>query len=187
MLLLLPTNIMSDDQCARGPNGELLDASQIQFFFDPDDNEPLPAVMTSTFQPSEQPKAASEFDSPMNALSILMENSGQKPAVIAAGLRRSGRAIKLSDKLREAAATGSKRSAERSAESHTVRRRCCAIMDSEDEGDTSPPPTEALSEPERIGYDAHEEGGGESDTEAAYQKTKALGDADRAVRPCLSL
>ncbi|EDR07045.1 uncharacterized protein LACBIDRAFT_299348 [Laccaria bicolor S238N-H82] len=32
---------MNSDQCARGPNGELLDASQIQWFNDPDDIHPI--------------------------------------------------------------------------------------------------------------------------------------------------
>ena len=32
---------MNSDQCARGPNGGLLDASQIQWFNDPDDIYPM--------------------------------------------------------------------------------------------------------------------------------------------------
>ena len=32
---------MNSDQCARGTNGELLDASQIQWFNDPDDIHPI--------------------------------------------------------------------------------------------------------------------------------------------------
>jgi hypothetical protein len=34
-----------NDQCAVGPDGRLLDASQIQFFNDPDDSTPLPPVL----------------------------------------------------------------------------------------------------------------------------------------------
>jgi hypothetical protein len=43
------------DQCALGTDGKLLNASQITFFHDPDDNTPLPpipptvpSVMTTT-------------------------------------------------------------------------------------------------------------------------------------------
>ncbi|KIL54477.1 hypothetical protein M378DRAFT_92476 [Amanita muscaria Koide BX008] len=35
---------MPADQCALGPDGRLLDASKIEFFFDPDDDVPLPSV-----------------------------------------------------------------------------------------------------------------------------------------------
>jgi len=35
------------DQCALGPDGMLLDASQITFFHDPDNRVPLPPVPTS--------------------------------------------------------------------------------------------------------------------------------------------
>lgn len=33
---------MSDDQCAIGPDGNLLHASKISFVFDPDDPVPMP-------------------------------------------------------------------------------------------------------------------------------------------------
>jgi len=35
------------DQCALGPDGMLLDASQITFYHDPDDRVPLPLVSAS--------------------------------------------------------------------------------------------------------------------------------------------
>ena len=34
----------TEDQCAVGPDGQLLDASQIQFFHDVDDEIPFPPV-----------------------------------------------------------------------------------------------------------------------------------------------
>jgi hypothetical protein len=39
------------DQCALGPNGMLLDASQITFYHDPDDRVPLPPVSASGIAP----------------------------------------------------------------------------------------------------------------------------------------
>ena len=38
---------MSSDNCAVGPNGELLDESEITWVYDPDDNRPMPPAMTS--------------------------------------------------------------------------------------------------------------------------------------------
>jgi len=38
---------MSSDNCAVGPNGELLDKSEITWIHDPDDNRPMPLVTIS--------------------------------------------------------------------------------------------------------------------------------------------
>jgi len=38
---------MSSDNCAVGPDGELLDASQIRWFHNPDDNEHMAPATTS--------------------------------------------------------------------------------------------------------------------------------------------
>ena len=44
---------MAPEGCAIGPDGELLDASEIVFFNDPDDDEPIaPATTSLTVQPS---------------------------------------------------------------------------------------------------------------------------------------
>ncbi|KIJ99898.1 hypothetical protein K443DRAFT_8023 [Laccaria amethystina LaAM-08-1] len=46
---------MNSDQCARGPNGELLDASQIQWVNDPDDIHPIPVSNSAPSKESRQP------------------------------------------------------------------------------------------------------------------------------------
>ncbi|KIJ91873.1 hypothetical protein K443DRAFT_57786, partial [Laccaria amethystina LaAM-08-1] len=45
---------MNSDQCARGPNGKLLDASQIQWFNDPDDIHPIPVSNSAPSKESHQ-------------------------------------------------------------------------------------------------------------------------------------
>src|SRR5438046_2422363 len=130
--------------CAHGPDGQLLDASQIQFFFDVDDDNPLPAVpLSGTNTPAQfsslgQSSPASELDLslPADPLSLLMQNSGQKRAVLAAGSRRSGCATEPSKKP-WAAATASKCAVEGPASSHTARCHRYAITDSHDETDTA--------------------------------------------------
>jgi len=42
---------MASDNCAVGPNGNLLDASQIVWFNDPNDNEPMAPATSSMAQP----------------------------------------------------------------------------------------------------------------------------------------
>ncbi len=42
---------MASDNCAVGPNGNLLDASQIVWFNDPDDDKPMAPATSSTAQP----------------------------------------------------------------------------------------------------------------------------------------
>lgn len=39
---------MSNDQCALGPQGNLLEASEINWHYDPDNPEPLPRTAPST-------------------------------------------------------------------------------------------------------------------------------------------
>jgi len=44
---------MASEGCAVGPDGELRDASEIEFFNDPDDDQPIAlATTSSTVQPS---------------------------------------------------------------------------------------------------------------------------------------
>jgi len=38
---------MSSDNCAVGPDGELLDKSEIPWVYDPDDDRPMPPMTTS--------------------------------------------------------------------------------------------------------------------------------------------
>ncbi|KAI0038376.1 hypothetical protein FA95DRAFT_1613436, partial [Auriscalpium vulgare] len=82
------------DQCAVGPDGRLLDASEITFYNDPDDENPLPASITSSMTPSSAPA--------VNAFDILTcKTAAQHPAAPkVAGARRSGRVSRPSGRVR---------------------------------------------------------------------------------------
>jgi hypothetical protein len=91
------TLAMRDGGCAIGEDGELLSPSKISFFHDVDDADPLlavPSCSSSSSLPSGPIRGSSQ-----NAFSMLLHHAGHKPALVAAGSRRSGRVIKPSEKL----------------------------------------------------------------------------------------
>lgn len=162
-----------------GPDGELLDASDIQFFNDPDDDVPIPAVPEATSTPS-----------------------GGQATHITQFFRRSDRARKRSSRLtdpnnvevakRKANETGDTRPSVRA-------RRSAPSPAPMDEDDNTPADDDDDDMPDLADPSDSEDGGdnesvndGDDKTDdeeinAAYEYTKSLGDADRAVRnpaPC---
>src|SRR5437870_4787210 len=78
---------MSDIGCARGTDGLLKDASDIDFYHDPNDSVPLLRVSASG-------------NPPQNAFSHLL-SAGKAPTVKIAGTRHTSRISKPSGKLRD--------------------------------------------------------------------------------------
>ncbi|KAJ6457663.1 hypothetical protein C8R45DRAFT_943118 [Mycena sanguinolenta] len=147
----------STDQCAVGPDGQLLPASKIVFYNDLDDADPLP--------PTSSAEAAA-------------------PTQITQYFRRSERPRKQSSRLtdpnnaeihkRKAGDTDEGRPSVRSRRSSPTP----PPMDEDEDADDDMPGLDPLgdSEDEEDDNDEHDM----DEINAAYQYTKALGDADRA-------
>jgi hypothetical protein len=54
---------MASDNCAVGPDGKLLDASQIVWFNDPDDDEPMAPATTSSMAQRQHQVSMTMLDS----------------------------------------------------------------------------------------------------------------------------
>ncbi|KAF8434361.1 hypothetical protein L210DRAFT_3649208 [Boletus edulis BED1] len=159
----------ADDQCAVGPDVQLLDASKIKFFHDVDDEIPLPPVPGPSTLP---------FGSTGIKLRIPL------PAVKTAGRRQAHRISKPSLRL-----TNTDNAATSSHIRSGKRKATCAELSSPDEAEH---PQHRLVPPRSIGTPDHPpdtdtalsdgpaitDGGLESD---GSMSTLALGDADRAV------
>ena len=153
---------MAPEGCAIGPDGELLDASKIEFFNDPDDNEPIALATTSlTVQPS--------LDSFVTKL--------PPPA------RRSNRVARPSTKAidpNNAMATKRKTS-----DAQNPHPSCClrlASLEPEDDMAIEPDTTEPNQSHYADSTDTEEDN--PVDPGKSYEEIKALGDADRQV--CLN-
>jgi hypothetical protein len=145
---------MASDNCAVGPDGKLLDTSQMVWFHDPDDHEPMTPATTSSIAQC-QVSTTTTLDSFVTKV---------PPAA-----RRSTRAPRPSTKA---------------IDPNNIMALKCK---------PSNPATEKPSSRPRYTSPDHEEDEatepGLSDTEddepidpdAAYEETKALGDADREV------
>jgi len=145
---------MASDNCAVGPNGELLDASQIVFFNDPDDDEPMaPATASSVAQPwlsvttldsfvSKVPPAACRLTcTPCPSTKVIDPNN----------------VMALKRKPSDAAAA------------HPPCCPCQASPEHEEDKATKPDPTNT-------------EDSNPVNPDIAYEEAKALGDADCEVR-----
>ena len=147
------------DECAIGIDGQLKDASEITWYKDPDDDDPLPPI-------------------PLN--------SAQQPEAFVHGTRRSIRARKPTSKVLAAAqlpaartSTSTKGSAKHPViESEDEERGVDGAMPSEDE-EWGVDSNEALRSTEGKDDDGDEE---EEETQKRYTVSKELGDQDRAVR-----
>jgi hypothetical protein len=165
------------DQCALGPDGQLLNASEIQFFFDPDDDKPMQPLPPKSIDHS-----SSTNNPPIDAFTVLLARPGEMSAA-QTGARRSRRVGKPSEKLRDANSTTAapkKHPLDPTAASSVVthRHRRAVVTDSDDD-------VQLDNDDKSNGEDVGNHMSTESDAEAAYQETKALGDADRAVcNPC---
>ena len=154
---------MASDDCAVGPDGRLLDALQINWYNDPDDNEPMaPATSSSTAQHQCQ-------------VSVTMLNSFVTKGPPAAHWSThapcpSTKAIDPNNVM-----------ALKRKPSNTAIGKCpccpCLVslegLDHDEDEATDPNPTDTDND-EPV------------DPEAVYKETKALGDADCEVSVCKS-
>jgi hypothetical protein len=181
---------MSESNCAVGSDGKLKDATDIDWYNDPDDNDPIaPSGPSSTLQAS---SSASQIKPAPDTFSVLLAK-GNKPAAITAGSHRSTHAPKPSAKVREAKESSKKRSTaddtdidtdtEAPAKKYRQSTRS-VILDSDEEA----PVQHHLSRRATVD-EADIEGNDEvmaevdedEDVDMAYAHTKGLGDEDRAV------
>ncbi|KDR71462.1 hypothetical protein GALMADRAFT_143735 [Galerina marginata CBS 339.88] len=155
------------DQCAVGPNGELLDESKIVWVNDPDDPTPIspaPSLLTRVHP---------------------FFTGGLVPAVMVAGSRRSGRISKPSKRMLDPD------NSERAEGSKRPKASRPAILESDTEDNEDP---DDVDEPGATtdGDDAANDTDKDSEmadveaAEEAYAATKAMGDNDRDVSPFFS-
>src|ERR1700678_4563814 len=145
-----------DDQCALGPDGQLLDESKIVWHHDPDDPTPIVPVTSPIHQ---------------------FFTRGSSPALIVNGSRRSGRVLKplkcLLDADNAKRAGGSKRPRDSHVtvvESDTEDPE--GIVESGETTDGNDVATDTDVDSEMVDVNAAED---------AYAATKAMGDRDREV------
>ncbi|KAG1804214.1 hypothetical protein EV424DRAFT_1647508 [Suillus variegatus] len=145
----IPTLPAVQMSCALRPDGQLKDAKDIKWYNDPDDDSPM-------------------LPSPPPATS-----NGKITAFVS---RRSGRAIKPTEKIRDAVNSApAKRPAPAAPEGQPAPKRIQTgshlNRHGDDDDDEEPPAAEGLSDEEE-----------EEDKEEAYERTKALGDEFAAAR-----
>lgn len=180
---VLAMSLPSHDQCALNANGVLKDASEIAFFNDPDDDEPIsptPALAASASSSRLQSSTLDDF----------FHNSGIRLAKVVAGTRRaSTRQKRPTAKVLEGLPTAvpSKRSADAIAAELPAAKRIATSASSatvvddsdsafEDADDNVP----ALQEVDDS--DDEDEDDDEDPANEEYERLKAMGDADRNVR-----
>jgi hypothetical protein len=147
---------MASDNCAVGPDGNLLNASQIVWYDDPDDDEPMaPAATSSTAQ---RQISTSTLDSFVTKGPSATRRSTRAP-------RPSTKAIDPNNVM------ALKRKPSNSAAGKRSSRPRHASPDHEEDG------LDEATEPELI----ESEDDDPDDPVTAYEETKALADADREV------
>jgi hypothetical protein len=178
---------MASRGCAQDADGSLLDESQISWYNDVDDTEPIPsssaATATSSTRTTPQLSASTLDNFLINV----------PPTRVIAGSRRSARVPRPSARATDPENTMApahlrrKRSPSIEAPSrHRVRK---IVLSSEDEGkatksDDAEKEDSDVDHLDKASEDDGTEGNDDNDDadpEAAYQHTKSLGDADRKV------
>ena len=144
---------MASDNCALGTDGKLLDASEIIWFNDPDDDEPMASTATSS---TNQRQVATTLDSFITAV---------QPAA-----RRSTRAPRPSTKAIDPDNIMNHKRKPSDTATGKPRRPCYTSPVREEDDATEPNPTDTEDE-DPVNPDI------------AYEETRALGDADREVSP----
>ena len=155
-----------DDQCALGPDGQLLDESKIVWHHDPDDPTPIVPVTSPIHQ---------------------FFARGSSPALIVNGSRRSGRVLKPSKRLLDAD------NAERAGGSKRPRASHVTVVESDTEDpegivesgettDGNDVATDTDGNDVVTDTDVDSEMVDVNAAEDAYAATKAMGDRDREVR-----
>lgn len=172
---------MSDLGCALDKDGELMDASNITFYNDPDDDTPIsgPPGSTTTSTRNMHP----------------FFSGAHSPAVVVAGSRRSARVPRPSTRVMDpdnaeantSTAVTAKRLQKRKVDDAPSGRHVARRMIAESDSDLEEGNTNDNGDAVREDYTSDDAGDGdptdvdEDDVEVAYASTKAMGDADREV------
>jgi hypothetical protein len=157
----------STDQCAVAEDGGLLDASQINFYHDPDDDQPLPKSVSTTLVATSRRSGRATRPSARITDPNNLENfvSRKRSATVTTSVEGSARA------LRRAKLTIGVDEAEDGSEE-------------EDESGDDEVDTENDGVVDMITDEGDEGDRADSEhTEEDYLATKAMGDTDRQVRP----
>jgi hypothetical protein len=167
----------TSDQCALGPDGKLLDASEIVWVNDPDDLMPVASIQQAVVDATALPPKSSGTHPFFR---------GPPPAVMVAGSRRSGRVSRPSKRALDPDNIERPNVSKRPRPSHQKN-----VVDSELDSDEH--------DQDCIDNDNDADGGIETEVdsdhdsevvntdldseavEEAYASTKAMGDADREV------
>ncbi|KAJ8587607.1 hypothetical protein M405DRAFT_863602 [Rhizopogon salebrosus TDB-379] len=145
--------------CAIGSDGCLKDASEIEWFNDPDDNWPISAAANNSTQPLHP-----------------FFSGASSPATFVAGARRSGRASRPStrivdpDNVASSSTRGKRKAADGPATTRRVARKVIPTSSASSDDDGGHVSDGDLAE----AADTEDE-----HAEDAYASTKAMGDADR--------
>jgi hypothetical protein len=180
------------DQCAVGPNGALLDASQIVWYNDPDDDNPIIATTSSTAIATPASSGASSVPT-LNAFDILRSARKTSSSFIPSS-RRSTRVSKPSAKLRDKANAelpNGKRKAVDVPSGRQVSRRIF-IGDSDDAASDNSEPVDKLTNIPSHGpsqsitstngdeeNDIHKDPHFIEEDDLTYEQLKSLGDSDK--------
>lgn len=160
--------------------GTCKDASEIEWFHDPDDDMPI----------SPHPESSSKA-LPPGPRTLDSFIGSHRPATVVAGSRRSGRPIKPSAKVREAASSAipAKRSGTTTMPPATKRPLVSATSSStigdNDGGGDDNNDDDDISTNKDESFVANSDDEEAKEAEEAYQQIKAFGDADRDVRKSL--
>ena len=174
---------MASRGCAEGSDGELLEASEITWYHDPDDTEPIPPTPASAISSSPSQLSASTLDAFFTNVP-----SAQKVA----GSRRSTRiprpSVRVTDPENAMVRVGSSRKRSASAGPPPRRRICKFVPESDEEEPTMDDGTENEDDDVNEVPDGGIEGNNsqDADEETEYAYTKSLGDADHEARIFLS-
>jgi len=173
---------MSDSRsCAQGPDGELLDASNITWYYDRDDTEPLPSTLPASPSSSSQLTTSATLD---NFFATV------PPAQKVAGVRRTTRISRPSARVTnpDNALAPSRSSRKRHASIEALaHRRARKVVPASDEdtadNDSTKEGDEGVNDSSMVSADGETEDGRDKNSEDTdgYQYTKSLGDADCAV------
>src|ERR1700722_11939833 len=179
---------MSSRGCAQGPNGELLDASQIEWYHDPDDHLPM-APSSATESRAQDPIAnvategtemtVMQSSCQPSAATLNKFFSNVPPAEKTAGSRRSGHALRPSAKVADPNNVALKCKSSSNPGSHPCYRAHHAhhaVIDLDEEEPTK------LEDDKTESVQSRSEDKSGTSLDTMYEHTKSLGDADQDVR-----
>jgi hypothetical protein len=166
--------------CAVASDGSLLSPSKIDFYDDPDDVNPISG-------PSLVAQAAPSTSTCTSATTLDNYFTSHQPATKLAGVRRTTRPSKPSARVRDAAhslsdsAITRKRKGSNVSLHRRVARKTVTDSDSSDVENTSDGSIPSLKDATNTDETTDGDGTDTDEAEAAYQRTKEMGDEDREV------